>query len=81
MKMKWTILLPVIAMLGTSNLSGEITRMEYDHLFATLLPPEQESGWLALEWETDLWKARERAAREGKPIFLWEMDGHPLGCT
>ena len=22
-----------------------------------------------------------RAKREGKPIFLWEMDGHPLGCT
>ena len=20
------------------------------------------------------------AAKEGKPILLWEMDGHPLGC-
>ena len=28
-----------------------------------------------------LWQARERAAAEGKPILLWEMDGHPLGCT
>ena len=21
-----------------------------------------------------------KAAKEGKPILLWEMDGHPLGC-
>ena len=32
-------------------------------------------------WLTDLWQARKLAARQGKPILLWEMDGHPLGCT
>ena len=31
-------------------------------------------------WLTSLWEAREKAAAEGKPILLWEMDGHPLGC-
>ena len=62
-------------------LSGGMTDQEYGHLVATLLPPQEEPGWLGIDWETDLWKARERAAREGKPIFLWEMDGHPLGCT
>jgi len=25
--------------------------------------------------------AQAAAAREGKPIFIWAMDGHPLGCT
>jgi hypothetical protein len=28
----------------------------------------------------DLWDARRKAAREGKPIMLWEMDGNPMGC-
>ncbi len=26
-------------------------------------------------------QARKVAAKEGKPILLWEMDGHPLGCV
>jgi hypothetical protein len=30
---------------------------------------------------SSLWEARKRAAAEGKPILLWEMDGNPLGCT
>jgi hypothetical protein len=30
---------------------------------------------------SSLWEARRKAAAEGKPILLWEMDGHPLGCT
>jgi len=25
--------------------------------------------------------AQAAATREGKPIFIWAMDGHPLGCT
>jgi hypothetical protein len=30
---------------------------------------------------TDLWEARRRAAAEGKPMLVWEMDGHPLACV
>jgi hypothetical protein len=37
--------------------------------------------WAQIPWLTSLWDARKRAAAEGKPILLWEMDGHPLGCT
>jgi hypothetical protein len=48
---------------------------------AAVLPAPGESAWLDVGWETDLWAARRRAAVEGKPVFLWEMDGHPLGCT
>ena len=28
-----------------------------------------------------LWDAREAAAASGRPIFIWSMNGHPLGCT
>jgi hypothetical protein len=37
--------------------------------------------WAQIPWMTSLWDARRKAAAEGKPILLWEMDGHPLGCT
>ena len=46
-----------------------------------ITPSKVESRWLEIDWKTDLWEARKEAARTGKPIYLWEMDGHPLGCV
>ena len=48
---------------------------------ALIRPAAGEEKWAAIPWQTSLWEARTRAAREGKPILLWEMDGNPLGCT
>ncbi|NJS40303.1 MAG: hypothetical protein HC783_16310 [Rhodobacteraceae bacterium] len=44
-------------------------------------PAKDEDKWATIPWQTDLWQARKTAAEQGKPILLWEMDGHPLGCT
>ena len=50
-------------------------------LITTIKPTEAESGWQKINWRTNLWEARKEAAKADKPIYLWEMDGHPLGCT
>ena len=50
-------------------------------LIAVIAPAKDEQAWLQIPWETDLTAARRKAAAENKPVFLWEMDGHPLGCT
>ena len=52
-----------------------------DDVISEILPSEAESAWLEIDWKTDLWEARQEAARTNKPIYLWEMDGHPLGCV
>ena len=52
-----------------------------DQLVRVISPAPGEQAWLAIPWETDLTAARSRAIAENRPIFLWEMDGHPLGCT
>lgn len=52
---------------------------QWSKLHAGTLPPAEK--WTEIPWETDITAARQRAAREGKPLFLWIMDGHPLGCT
>jgi hypothetical protein len=54
---------------------------QFETLRALIVPGAEESAWTAIAWQTDLWQARRLAAAEGKPILLWEMDGHPLGCT
>lgn len=43
-------------------------------------PAPGEDAFAEIPWLTSLWEAREVAAKEGRPILLWEMDGHPLGC-
>ena len=54
---------------------------QFAKLHALIKPGADEDRWASIPWLTDLWQARQRAAKEGKPILLWEMDGHPLGCT
>ncbi|MCP4848868.1 MAG: hypothetical protein GY899_13075 [Verrucomicrobiaceae bacterium] len=53
----------------------------FNQLHSLIQPTEEETRWLQIPWRTSLWQARIEAAITGKPIYLWEMDGHPLGCT
>ena len=55
--------------------------MTLEELHAVISPSEDELAWMKIPWMSDLWEARKKATEEGKPLFLWEMDGHPLGCT
>jgi hypothetical protein len=55
--------------------------MTLEQLHGVILPGEDELAWMEIPWMSDLWEARKKATEEGKPLFLWEMDGHPLGCT
>jgi hypothetical protein len=50
-------------------------------LHAAVAPRGQGERWTAIPWQTDLKAVRRQAAREGKPLLMWVMDGHPLGCT
>ncbi len=53
----------------------------FETLHRLIVPSGDELAWQKIPWMIDLLAARREAARVGKPIFLWEMDGHPLGCT
>jgi hypothetical protein len=53
----------------------------FSQLHAAVAPRGAGERWTEIPWETDLWAARQRAARERKPLLMWIMDGHPLGCT
>lgn len=54
---------------------------EFAHLHALIKPKAEEEKWAQIPWMDNLWEARKQAAAIGKPLLLWEMDGHPLGCT
>jgi len=67
--------------LGTSSVAAEPFQQTLTELHTLIKPQSGEESWSKIPWRTSLWEARQKAAAEGKPILLWEMDGHPLGCT
>ncbi len=58
----------------------ELTESEFRRLHQELQPNADEA-WRTIPWKINLLDAQRAAAQEGKPIFIWAMDGHPLGCT
>jgi hypothetical protein len=66
---------------GYSPAAEPIAADQFQRLHALIKPQTGEDTWTHIPWLSSLWEARRRAAAEGKPILLWEMDGHPLGCT
>lgn len=53
---------------------------EYRELHGKLQANEAEP-WRTIPWQIDLLAAQNAAAESNKPLFIWAMDGHPLGCT
>lgn len=48
---------------------------------AQLLTPADDVMWRRIPWRIELLTAQQEAVRVDKPLFVWAMDGHPLGCT
>jgi hypothetical protein len=61
---------------------AELPDAEFHHVRNLVLPGQDDSQWLNVSWlpATNIWEARQKAAREGKPILLWYMAGEPLGA-
>jgi hypothetical protein len=54
---------------------------DLNSLVSSVMPTANEDRWLEIPWRTDLGAALKEAERERKPVYMWVMDGHPLGCT
>jgi hypothetical protein len=57
------------------------TPEQFEKIQSLIKPAGEEAKWEQIPWMASLWQARIKAAATGKPILLWEMDGHPLGCV
>ena len=72
--MHWAIL--TLALLGADGIEPK----EFQTLHQELQAPADEP-WRSIPWKISLLDARKEAAQRQRPIFIWAMDGHPLGCT
>lgn len=63
------------------KVQGPLTASEFDRLHARLTRMSTEKVW-SVPWQLSVREARERAARDSKPVFLWISNNggtHPLG--
>ena len=71
----------MIMLVSVPNTNAEdLTEKEFQKLRQQLKPSSDEL-WRTIPWKISLLDAQKTAAKEKKPIFIWAMDGHPLGCT
>ena len=71
-----TLLLLTLCAIGTAHADGtNLTPQQFESLRQVIRPQANESQWAAVPWLTNLRAARERAAREDKPLFLWRSGG------
>ncbi len=61
--------------------AGQDLTTEKCNTLLSELQPKSDALWRTIPWRTSLLEAQKAAAEENKPIFIWAMDGHPLGCT
>ena len=55
---------------------------QFEKLHQMLRPQPGEARWMEIVWYPSVWEARQKAAAEGKPIFLLAGSGGapPAGC-
>jgi hypothetical protein len=53
----------------------------YERWLTFIQPDAKEQAYKEVDWRTQLWPAVQEARTLGRPILLWTMNGHPLGCT
>ena len=63
-----------------SSESG-LTAEQFTRLHLCIKPKPREWKWAQIPWQTNLHAARQQAAREGKPLYLWIMVGNPMTCS
>ncbi len=46
-----------------------------------ILPSGDDLAYASIPWHVTFGEGMDAARAEGKPLLMWAMNGHPLGCT
>ena len=75
-------LLALAVALGVAPASAQqLTAEACAQVRETVLPSVSEEQWRTISWRDTLGGAVLEADEQQRPVLLWAMNGHPLGCT
>lgn len=75
------VLVPALGLTATSGGAQELTAEACTTVRAAVLPSEDDERWRSIPWHDTLGTAVLEADEQQRPVLLWAMNGHPLGCT
>ncbi len=78
MRTLWSIALLAT---GLSAQAAPLDSNTADSIRTAVLPSAKDLAWLDIPWRARLWNALKEAEANEKPVLLWAMNGHPLGCV
>ncbi len=58
-----------------------LLRADLDRWREHVRPSADELRYAQIDWAPSFVEGVRRAAADGRPLLLWLMNGHPLGCT
>ena len=58
-----------------------LTSKSYEIWRDYITPTKNESLWKSIPWRSSFREGLIDADENQKPMLLWAMNGHPLGCT
>jgi len=58
-----------------------LSEANLDQWLTHVRPSAEEVAFEQIQWRPTLWQAAVDANKADKPVLLWAMNGHPLGCT
>lgn len=68
----------LVAVFCKAETLAQLDKERFAELMRTVIPKETTKQ---IDWYPDLLSAQKAAIEQEKPMFIWSMDGHPLGCT
>jgi hypothetical protein len=70
----------ILAVAAQADEPRPIPAEDFDRLVSMIKPQSGEQRFWQIPWKLSVGDAREEAAREGKPIFVWAgAGGAPIG--
>ena len=79
--MRAHLVLAPLPLLAAAALAQEPSDQRFAQCRDLVLPSEDELAWRRIPWRDTLAAAVLEANDLDKPVLLWAMNGHPLGCT
>lgn len=74
--------LAALLALGAGSMGAqELRGRTLEQWRAVIEPTREELAWTAIPWRASFWSALVEAQTSERPILLWAMNGHPLGCV
>ncbi len=74
-------LVALVAGCATTSRVPALREADFERWRAYLAPRPEEVAWRKIPWLPSLAEGVALANQVEKPLLLWVMNGHPLGCT